>query len=536
MIFIKKFFLILFTVFSCFTVCLGQMAQSAPLVFNIKNYGARGIGISIDTKAINDAIADCVKNGGGTVYVPAGTFVTGSFQLFSNINLYLDAGAVLLASKDTSAYFYEKDYGFDRIGAGERTGIVFAQDAQNVSITGHGTIDGNGLSFMYKDSLQYGMDFDKKYTRQGDKYMDLKYGRKDGPILWKGDYSNRPGIVVIFSSCRKVSVSGITIKDAGNWSMAFLRCDDAKVQGISIKNNMDIPNSDGIDAYNSKNLIISDCDIRAGDDAIAISASANITVNNCNLTSRSSGIRVGYNVLSDDSSGNLLFNNIRIYGSNRGIGIFQRMKGNIENIIFSNIIIDTRLHSGQWWGHGEPIHISALPGIGSKEVGEIKNVRFVNIIAKGEEGIVLYGSKESILKNISFDNVQLAITKGVLTNSYGGNFDLRPANDISLGIFKHDIPALFAKNIDGLFIKDFQVAWEEKLPGFFSNAIECEDFRQLNIDGFRGNAAFINKPVISLINGKDAYISNAKAINTGSHLLFKENVSGLEIPGKGIWE
>jgi polygalacturonase len=536
MLFIKKFFLILFLVFSCFAICSAQSTYSSQLVFNIKNYGATGNGRSLDTKAINDAIADCVKNGGGTVYVPAGTFVTGSFQLFSNINLYLDAGAVILASKDTGAYFYEKDYGFNGIGAGERTGVVFAHDAQNVSITGQGTIDGNGLNFMYKDSLQYGMDFDKKYTRQGDEYMDQKYGRNDGPILWKGDYSNRPGIVVIFSSCKKVSVTGITIKDAGNWSMAFLRCDDSKVQGISIKNNMDIPNSDGIDSYNSKNLIISDCDIRAGDDAIAISASSNVTVTNCNLTSRSSGIRVGYNVLSDDSSGNLLFNNIRIYGSNRGIGIFQRVKGNMENIVFSNMIIDTRLHSGQWWGHGEPIHISALPGNGSKEVGEIKNVRFVNIIAKGEEGIVLYGSKESMLKNISFDNVQLTITKGKLTDSYGGNFDLRPATDISLGIFKHDIPGLFAKNINGLFIKDLQVDWEEKLPGFFSNAIQCEDFQQLTIDGFRGNAASINKPVISLTNGKDASINNAKATHKGSELLFKENVSGLEISGKGIRE
>jgi polygalacturonase len=527
MFFLRKINLFLVLNILWLTICFGQSNQVSSLFFNIKNYGATGDGSTIDTKAINSAIADCVKYGGGTVYIPAGNFVTGSFQLFSNINLYLDAGAVILASKDTSAYFNEKDFGFRGIGAGERIGIVFAHNAHNVSITGEGIIDGNGLNFMYKDSLQYGMDFDKKYIRQKNEYMDEKYGRKDGPILWKGNYGNRPGIEVIFSSCKNVAVSGITIKDAGNWSMAFLDCDDAKVKGISIHNNMDIPNSDGIDSYNTKNLIISDCDIRAGDDALAISASSNVTVTNCNLFSRSSGIRVGYNALTDNSSGNLLFNNIRIYGSNRGIGIFQRMKGDMENMIFSNIIIDTRLHSGQWWGHGEPIHISALPGIGSKEVGEIKNVQFINIIAKSEEGIVLYGSKESILKNISFNNVQLTITKGELTNSYGGNFDLRPTNDISLGIFRHDIPGMFAKNINGLSINGLKVHWEEQLPGFFSNAIECEDFQQLNIDGFRGDAAVLNKPVISLKNGKYVYINNAKASNKGSQLLFKENVSEL---------
>lgn len=526
MLFIRKMILFLVLNISGLTICFGQHMQVPSLFFNVKDYGARGDGNTIDTKAINSAIADCVKHDGGTVFIPAGNFVTGSFQLFSNINLYLDAGAVILASKDTSAYFNEKDFGFEGIGAGERIGIVFAHDANNISITGEGVIDGNGLNFMYKDSLQYGMDFDKRYIRQGNKYMDEKYGRKDGPILWKGDYRNRPGIEVIFSSCKNVIVKDITIKDAGNWSMAFLNCDDAKVQGISIHNNMDIPNSDGIDSYNTKNLIISDCDIRAGDDALAISASSNVTVTNCNLFSRSSGIRVGYNALTDNPSGNLLFNNIRIYGSNRGIGIFQRMKGDMENMIFSNIIIDTRLHSGQWWGHGEPIHISALPGIGSKTVGKIKNVRFTNIIATGEEGIIIYGSKESILKDIIFDNVQITIKKGELTDSYGGNFDLRPTNDISLGIFKHDIPALYATNVDGMEIKDFKVKRDENLPDFFSYAIQCENFKNLLINGLNVISSNAKLPLIDLKNGVGVSIQN---VNGSERLWNHQNVLNYKI-------
>jgi len=497
--------------------------------YNIKNYGALGDGVSIDTKAINAAISDCVKHGGGTVYVPAGTYVTGSFQLFSNVNLYLSAGAIILASKDTGSYFYEKDYDFSGIGAGERIGVVFAHNATNVSISGSGVIDGNGLSFMYKDSLQRGTDYDKKYTRQGNDYMNNKYGTKDDPLQWKGDYQNRLGIVVIFASCKKVKVNDITIKNAGNWSMAFLDCNDGKVKGISIDNNMSIPNSDGIDSYNSTNLIISDCDIRAGDDALAISASRNVTVSNCNLFSRSCGIRVGYNALDGNNSGNLLFNNIRIYGSNRGIGIFQRMKGDMENMIFSNMIIDTRLYTGQWWGHGEPIHISALPGIGSKEVGQIKNIKFSDIVATGEEGIVLYGSRESILKNISFDNIQLTLKNGPLTNAYGGNFDLRPTNDVSLGIFKHDIPALYAKDINSLSIRNTTVHWQDAISDIFSNALELENIEGINIDGFRGDAAIADKPAISLKNSKDVYINDAKTFAGKNIRLYKENAENIEI-------
>lgn len=485
--------------------------------FNVKKYGAVGDGITLDTKSINKAIAACVNAGGGTVYFPAGTFVTGSFRIYSNVHLYLDAGAVILASKDENDYFLQKDYGFSGSGTGEKIGIIFAHNADNISITGEGIIDGRGASFMYMDSIQHGTDFEKKFTRQGNEYMNAKYGIKDSPVLWKDAY-HQPGTELIFSSCKKVTLSGITIRNAGNWSMSFLRCDDAKVLGISIKNIMSIPNSDGIDSYDSKNILISNCDIRAGDDAIALISSNNVSVTNCTLTSRSSGIRIGYNVFNDASSGNLLFNNIRIYGANRGIGIFQRRKGNMENMIFSNMIIDTRLYTGQWWGHGEPIHISAVAGLGSDSVGEIKNIQFNNIIATGEEGIVVYGSKESILKNISFNNVQMTLKKGELTNSYGGNFDLRPTNDVRLGIFKHDIPALYATHFDGLTIRDFQVSTDGTLPDFFTYAVQCDDFTNLTINGVTGSSPDKKLPLIDIENGSNAIIQN---INDPKQIIYK---------------
>ena len=169
---------------------------------------------------------------------------------------------------------------------------------------------------------------------------------------------------------------------------------------------MNIPNSDGIDFYDSKNITISDCFINAGDDAIAIVSSSHIPASNCILHSRSCGIRVGYNVFNNNNSGNLLFNNISIFDSNRGIGLFQRQKGDMKDMTFSNIHINTRLHSGQWWGHGEPIHISAAPGLGSKECGSISNIRFSNITVNSESsGIVIFASGKNLIKDIYFDNV-----------------------------------------------------------------------------------------------------------------------------------
>jgi hypothetical protein len=517
---------------------------TADAVFNVKQYGAIGDGHTPDTQSFNAAIAACVKAGGGTVLVPAGTFVTGTFQLFSNVNLQLSAGAVILASENEDDYLLQADYGFSGSGAGgKRLGIIFAVNAVNVSITGTGTIDGRAEAFMYLDSVQVSNAEDGRYTRQGSNYMNQPAGKKDAPVMWKGEWIKRPGTQIIFHPCKKVLLSDITIRNANDWTIDLNACDDAKVLGISIDNNMSVPNSDGIDMYDSRNVIISDCDIRAGDDAIAVVSTSDLKVSNCNLWSRSCGIRIGYNGFNDNNSGNLLFDNIRIYGSNRGIGIFQRRKGNMENMLFSNMIIDTRLYPGQWWGHGEPIHISALPGLGSKEVGTISNIRFSNIIASGEEGILLYGSEESVLRDIRFDHVQLSIKRGALTDYYAGNFDLRATNDPKLAIFKHDIPAIYARHVNGLTLRDIDVRWDSSLPDYFTNAISCDHFQQLTIDGFSGSAgpqAATAGAVIALSEGSDALIRNLRggsitenSLNSGKLIkrvnwLSQKNISDLK--------
>jgi polygalacturonase len=368
--------------------------------YNIINYGAKPDGKTSNTIAIQQAVNVCHRNGGGKIIIPAGNFVTGTVRLYSNMNLYLEPGSVLTGSEDNKDYLYQKDFGFSGPGAGIKTGILVAHNEQNISITGFGTINGNGTSSMFMDSLQHGEDFNAANTRQKQDYMNPKYGRQDGPVLWKGSYEERPGVMVIFSGCKNVKITNIKFEESPNWTAAFLNSADIKITGITIENNMNIPNSDGMDMYDSKNITISDCVIQAGDDAIAVISSSNMTVSNCILHSRSCGIRVGYNAFNNNNSGNLLFNNISIYDSNRGIGIFQRRQGNMENMIFSNIIISTRLHSGQWWGHGEPIHISAVPGLGSKESGTISNLRFSNITASSESGIVMYGSGKGLIRDI----------------------------------------------------------------------------------------------------------------------------------------
>lgn len=491
--------------------------------YNVMDFGAVPDGITSNTKAIQKTIDECVKAGGGVVYLPQGAFVTGSLKLGSHINFYVAPGAQLLGSKDNSEYLRQDSFGFTGMGAGNKTGILLAVNAEDISVSGEGVIDGRGEFSMHMDSLQHGSDLDYTYTRQGRDYMNSKYGISDGPVMWRGSYEDRPGVMAIFSGCKNVSVSNLTFKNSPNWTIAFHNCDNVKLNAVTINNNMLIPNSDGIDFYDSRNAVVSNCIINAGDDAIAIVSSNHLTVTNCLLHSRSAGIRIGYNVFNDNDSGNLIFSNINIYDSNRGIGIFQRRKGSISNILFSNILIQTRLHSGQWWGHGEPIHISSVPGLGAKESGSIKNVTFDNIIASAQEGIVLYGYPESLLDGIKFNNVSLALKNGPLVKQYGGNFDLRPTNDLSMGIFKHDIPAVYAGYVKNLYFTNFSVSWENNLPDYFTNAIFSEHFENLYIRDFSGSAnPEIKAPAILLKNGKSFYFSNMT--RAGSPIIEKQNV------------
>jgi parallel beta-helix repeat protein len=495
-------------------------------VYNILSYGAVADGTTSNTSFIQNAINDCHKHGGGTIVIPAGNFVTGTVSLYSNLNIYFEPGAVLTGSTEKKEYGNQKDLGFSGAGAGNKTGIFVASDEQNITISGFGIIKGNGPSFMYMDSLQYGMDFAPKYTRQKDDYMNPKYGRDDGPVLWKGSYEERPGVMVIFSKCRNITVKDIRFEESPNWTIAFMNSEDIKISGISILNNMSIPNSDGIDLYDSKNVIISNCNIRAGDDAIAIVSSDNITASNCILHSRSSGIRIGYNVFNQNNSGNILFNNITIYDSNRGIGIFQRQKGDIENIIFSNMIISTRLHSGQWWGHGEPIHISSVPGLGSTESGAIRHVHFSNVIATSETGMLIYATTNGLIDDISFDNITLSIKQSALADGYGGNFDLRPTNDLALGIFKHSIPALYANHADNMTIRNMNVNWGKGLPDYFTHAVECTNFENILIDGLHEQIDGKNNTTNSTIylhKGKTSIVKEVSSTNKNKKLLIKDN-------------
>ena len=493
--------------------------------FNITSFGGIGDGKTINTKALQTTVDSCNAAGGGDVIIPQGIFIIGTVHLKSNINLKLNAGAVLRGSSNLNDYEnFIPDTPYKPI----HKGMFFTESQDNISISGEGKIDGNGDQFFELNKAKKIEWGGTQYTRQGEHFREVISGIGDGPFMPK----ERPYQMFVFSNCKRITIKDITITTAPFWCMHFADCDAVHVSGIRLWTNMLAPNADGIDINSCNNVIIDNCDIRTGDDAIAITGfnhhfeipgfhylrhnSENILVSNCNLQSSSSAIRIGF--LDQNSVKNIQVSNVNITNSTRGIGIFVRDEGSLENMMFSNIYIETKLRTGDWWGNGEPIHISAVRGKDSIKLGQIKHVIFSNIICKSENGMLIYGSNESMIEDVSFNHIRFELTDSKLNDIAGGNIDLRGAS-IQKQLFKNDIPGLLIQYAKDIRINDFELNWTHTRMNYFTNGIEANHFEDLNITSFKGSGSPINK------NAYRIYVENGKGFVTDNNKnLMQKNV------------
>ena len=398
-----------------------SLSSYAQRIYNVVDYGAVGNKIVDDAKAIQQAIDECSANGGGTVLLPANhTFMSGPLCLKSNVNLHLEATAVLLANPDEGIYKLSA-FGENR---GEGMMWIYANGADNISITGKGTIHGNGIAFMGKE-------------------LDDSYELK--PVT---TFDPRPHVLTL-TDVKNLTIRDITIRDGAYWTVHLIGCDGAVIDGINLLNNLKIRNGDGIDLDHSRNVRISNCHITSGDDCICLKNRRefeqygpchDITVTNCVMTSRSCAIKIGSENM--DSIYNVVFDNCVITRSNRGLGIQNRDEGTVTDVMFSNIIMDCQLWSDVWWGKAEPIYVTSYPRANGNHkdanwrfpkgetvgrCGEVSRIYFNNIVANSENGCFVGGDIEGKVNNVHFSNVRLVRKK--VTAYEGGAIDLRPCRD-----------------------------------------------------------------------------------------------------------
>jgi Endopolygalacturonase len=441
-------------------------------VYDVTEYGAIGDGKSNDTSAIQKAVDACGANGGGRVLIPSGkVFCSASIRLRSNIDFHIEAGATIIASGKAEDYTPTQhrnsttgsmSESFDNPHA-----LIYAVGENNVSISGFGTIDGNAEAFM---------DIITRYHISGGIFP-------------------RPKLIML-GNCKKVTITHITLQNASTWVLHPAACEDVLIHGIRILCNLRMANSDGIDPDHCRNVRISDCYIECADDCIVIKntrvleeygPTENIIITGCTLISTSCAIKIGTETVSDFR--NIIVDSCIITNSNRGLGIQLRDEGNVENVRFTNISINTRRFYDRWWGKAEPIYVTTFDRNENTKSGKIKNIYFGNISCKGENGVYISGQEDNKLEEIVLDNVRVEIHKWTKWDS--GIYDKRPG--IGEGLEYRDNAGVYCANAKDISLRHIKVVWEKDILGSYGAALETENVDELEVEDFKGKAANISK-------------------------------------------
>jgi polygalacturonase len=277
---------------------LSQLSQASK---NILDYGAKPDGTTLNTRAIQSAIEDVFRSGGGTVNVPAGSFLTGRIELKSRVTLNLQSGSTLLGS--TSISDYNAQHGAPNSPGNNPRHLIFAQDADDVTLTGPGKIDGQGPSF-WEPSGRAPLPPDQAWADVASHSLAPKH-------------SGRPSPLLEFVNCRRLRINGIHIENAPGWTLRAVNSDDIEYRNVNIRNPTVGPNTDGMDITGCQNVLITDCVIDTGDDAICLKSEnpfgpeprliKNIEVTNCTLTTCCNGFKLGTS--SEGGFENIKFSN-----------------------------------------------------------------------------------------------------------------------------------------------------------------------------------------------------------------------------------
>lgn len=367
------------------------------MVFDIRDYGAIPNNVDVlTTDKIQQAIHDCTTHGGGRVLIAGGIYKIGTIILHDNVELHIAADAVLLGSENCADFPEKEDVHHvvtPLLPRKRNACMIFAEECQNIAITGAGKIDCNGTNFVQPII---------PHPKRG-----WPFQRIDAPT---------PPRVVFFAGCKNVSVRDVTmVNQPSGWSYWIHDCDYVTFDRVKIEAEVRYPNNDGIHINSSHNVTISNCMITCGDDCLVVRANnvslsenkicEKVTVTNCNLTSYSGGIRIGW--INDGIIRNCTFSNLVMTDTSVGISILLPGRGEeripdegredtfIENLSFNNIIMDDM--------YSAPIFIEIANNPHTR-CHAIQNLYFQDIHARGKSLPYISGRQGCNLKNIYFSN------------------------------------------------------------------------------------------------------------------------------------
>lgn len=443
-------------------------------MYDITTYGAVGDGTTNDAAAIQAAVDAASAAGGGVVRVPAGrTFLSGSVTLRSHVELHLERGAVLQASGRWA------DITVRPVTSALSGGVVlpdtppngvflWAQGATDVAITGPGTVDGGGRFYVAEDR---------------------------GPIYRMPEA--RP-FTVFLLDCTDVTLTDTTYRDGALWTVRLTGCEDVRITGLRIRGDMKVPNADGIDIDRCRRVRISDCDIRTPDDAISLKAvdefassgvCEDVVITGCVLESKSSAVVFGADAVAPIRD--VVVTDCVIRASHRGVSLKCAQAGDYENVLFSHLVIETTTYAEPWWGRGEPIHVGVFPW--HDEVGHVRNVRFVDILARAENGVNIAAVAPGHIDGVLLENVRVELEKR--SDEQGGLFDRRPYSGTP-DLYPHPVSGFYVENAANVVVRHCEVAWAGLRQDYWAHALEAVAAPGLVIEDLRGEAASPDLPAV----------------------------------------
>jgi polygalacturonase len=387
--------------------------------YNVLTFGAAHDGQTTCTEAIHKAIDTAASKGGGTIYFPSGTYLTGPIHLQSHITLFLDAGATIKFSTNFDDYLPMVPSRWEGITVTNFSPLIYAYQAQDVAIVGRGTLDGQGQAwwdFLHKlraNKDQPRSKWQEEFARLNkDRIAEMNYGPLNVGYL-------RPPFIQ-FYECTNVLVEGVTIRNSPFWNVSPLFCEDVNVRGVSIISPANSPNTDGVNPDSSRNIHISDCLIDVGDDCITIKSGRdadgrrvgrpieNCTIVNCTLL-HGHGLSIG----SEMSGGvkNITVDNCVFDGTDRGIRIKStRGRGGIvEDVRISNLVMrnirDEALVLTTFYTKTDPEPVSERTPI-------FRNIHFSGITGASRVACEVTGLAEMPIENVTFSDIQLTARTG----------------------------------------------------------------------------------------------------------------------------
>jgi hypothetical protein len=462
-------------------VAIVVASQTAPAqrVFDVRDYGATGRKSDDARPALQKAIDACGKAGGGRVYVSPGEYTSGQLHLRSGVRLYLEAGATIYATLDTSQYDARK------------AALIFGEDLHDIALEGAGTVDGQATYEWHLNTIT------DHYILSNQHQMEAA-GK---PLLRPfpagfGKETVYPRMVLLLQ-CVDVRIAGLKFLRSRSWTINPYACKRLVIDGVYIYSSQkEAVWADGIDPDGCQDVHISNCTIETGDDAICfystnawgpVMPTENVTVTNSRLSSSSSAIK-----FCDGNSNavrHVVISNVVISNSNRGLAFMMFDGGIVEDVVIDNVTIDCRRFDWFWWGDGDPIHFnikrrSDVDGrtyANEPAAGIIRKVTISNVIAHGQGTSAMQGYPDSRLEGIRFNHVRLFVSHApdAPYESADAAMTLSYARDVAM--------------------RDVEVHWEEPHAATWQSALVIDQAQDLLLEDVWIDAApGSDQPVLRL--------------------------------------